>query len=61
MSKASENKLIDEFRDKESFAREELFYFHRHFEPELRLQFSYANYRHRTSRCRYLTGFERAL
>jgi len=36
MPKVLENRLIEEFRDKESFTREELFQFYRYFEPELK-------------------------
>ena len=34
--KVLENRLIEEFKDKESFTREELFHFYRHYEPELK-------------------------
>lgn len=36
MPRVLENRLIEEFKDKESFSREELFQFYRHFEPELK-------------------------
>jgi hypothetical protein len=36
MPKVLENRLIEEFKDKESFSREELFQFYRYFEPELK-------------------------
>jgi hypothetical protein len=36
MTKVLENRLIAEFKDKESFTREELFQFYRCFEPELK-------------------------
>ncbi len=36
MSKFLENRLIEEFRDKEFFTRGELFQFYRYFEPELK-------------------------
>ncbi|MEZ4828270.1 MAG: DUF6577 family protein [Saprospiraceae bacterium] len=36
MTKILENRLIEEFRNKESFSREELFQFYRYFEPELK-------------------------
>jgi len=36
MPKIIENKLIQEFKDKESFSREELFEFFKHFEPDLK-------------------------
>lgn len=36
MTKILENKLLEEFKDKESFTREELFQFYRYFEPELK-------------------------
>ena len=36
MSKMLENRLIEEFKDKEAFTREELFHFYRYFEPELK-------------------------
>lgn len=36
MPKVLENRLIEEFKDKESFSREELFKFYRYFEPELK-------------------------
>jgi len=36
MLKFLENKLIEKFKDKESFTREELFQFYRYFEPELK-------------------------
>ena len=36
MPKVLENKLIEEFKDKESFTREELFQFYRYFEPGLK-------------------------
>ena len=36
MSKVIENKLIEEFKDREYFSREELFGFFRYFEPELK-------------------------
>lgn len=35
MPKILENRLIEEFKDKESFSREDLFQFYRCFEPEL--------------------------
>lgn len=35
MPKFLENRLIEEFNDKKSFTREELFQFYRYFEPEL--------------------------
>jgi hypothetical protein len=37
MPKVLENRLIEEFKDKESFSREELFQFYRHFEPQLKV------------------------
>jgi len=36
MSKVLENRMIEEFKDKEYFTREELFHFYRYFEPELK-------------------------
>ncbi|OQX78954.1 MAG: hypothetical protein B6D64_05575 [Bacteroidetes bacterium 4484_276] len=36
MPKVIENRLIEEFKDKEYFTREELFDFYRYFEPELK-------------------------
>ncbi len=36
MPKAIENKLIEVFKDRESFSREELFQFYRYFEPDLK-------------------------
>jgi len=36
MTKVPENRLIEEFKDKESFTREELFKFYRYLEPELK-------------------------
>ncbi|MBN2764417.1 MAG: hypothetical protein JXR41_15090 [Bacteroidales bacterium] len=36
MPKVLENRLIEEFKNKESFTREELFQFYRYFEPELK-------------------------
>jgi len=36
MPKILENRLIEEFKDKESFTREELFQFYRYFEPKLK-------------------------
>jgi len=36
MPKVLEKRLIEEFKDKESFTREELFQFYRYFEPELK-------------------------
>ena len=36
MPKIVENRLIEEFKDKESFSREELFQFYSYFEPELK-------------------------
>ncbi len=36
MPKVLENRLIEKFRDKEYFTREELFQFYRHFEPDLK-------------------------
>lgn len=36
MPKLLENRLIEEFQDKASFTREELFHFYRYFEPELK-------------------------
>ena len=36
MPKIIENRLIEEFKDKENFTREELFDFYRHFEPDLK-------------------------
>jgi hypothetical protein len=36
MTKVLENRLIETFKDKESFSREELFQFYRFFEPELK-------------------------
>ena len=36
MPKILENRLIEEFKDKEAFTREELFQFYRYFEPELK-------------------------
>lgn len=36
MPKVIENKLIEEFKDREYFSREELFNFYRYFEPELK-------------------------
>lgn len=36
MPKITENKLIEEFKDRESFTREELFEFFRYFEPDLK-------------------------
>jgi len=36
MSKVIENRLIQEFKDKEFFTREELYQFYRYFEPELK-------------------------
>jgi hypothetical protein len=36
MPKIIENKLIEEFKDREYFSREELFDFFRHFQPELK-------------------------
>lgn len=36
MPKIIENRLIEEFKNKESFNREELFNFYRYFEPELK-------------------------
>lgn len=36
MPKIIENKLIQEFKDRGSFTREELFDFYRHFEPDLK-------------------------
>jgi hypothetical protein len=36
MSKVLEDRLIEEFKDKESFTREELFHFYQCFEPELK-------------------------
>ena len=36
MPKVLENRLIEEFKDKESFSREELFQFYRYLEPELK-------------------------
>lgn len=36
MPKVIENRLIEEFKDKDSFTREELFQFYRYFEPELK-------------------------
>ena len=35
MPKVLENRLIEEFKDKESFSRDELFQFYHYFEPEL--------------------------
>jgi len=36
MPKILENRLIEEFKDKKAFTREELFLFYRYFEPELK-------------------------
>lgn len=36
MPKTLDNRLIEEFKDKESFSREELLQFYRYFEPELK-------------------------
>lgn len=36
MSKIVENKLIEEFKDREYFSREDLFAFYRNFEPDLK-------------------------
>ena len=36
MPKIIENRLIEEFKDRESFSREELFEFFKHFEPDLK-------------------------
>ena len=36
MPKIIENKLIEEFKDRENFSREEIFDFFRYFEPELK-------------------------
>jgi len=36
MPKVLEKKLIEEFKDNESFTREELFHFYRYYEPELK-------------------------
>lgn len=36
MPKILENRLIEKFKDKESFSREELFQFYNYFEPELK-------------------------
>jgi len=36
MPKVLENRLIEEFKDKESFTREELFHFYCYYEPELK-------------------------
>lgn len=36
MLKTINNRIIEEFKDKESFTREELFQFYRYFEPELK-------------------------
>ncbi len=36
MLKALENKLIEKFKDKDYFTRQELFAFYRNFEPELK-------------------------
>ena len=36
MPKIIENRLIEEFKDRESFSREELFDFFRYFEPNLK-------------------------
>ena len=36
MPKIIENRLIEEFKDRDAFSREELFDFFRHFEPDLK-------------------------
>ena len=36
MPKIIENKLLEEFRNRDAFSREELFDFFRHYEPELK-------------------------